>query len=105
MQASKAVVLTMFGSLLPIALWAASDASAERPVITPSLVEAAPGAAKRFQVTIAGHPAASVAWSVNDVPGGNATLGRITASGLYTAPGAAPSPHEIHIVAEIRQPR
>ncbi|HEX4770676.1 MAG TPA: DUF1800 domain-containing protein [Bryobacteraceae bacterium] len=33
----------------------------------------------------------SLAWSVNGVPGGNATLGTITANGVYTAPVLVPA--------------
>jgi DNA-binding beta-propeller fold protein YncE len=42
-----------------------------------------------------------VKWSVNDIPGGDAELGTIDASGLYKAPDEAPRPNELHIVAEV----
>ena len=45
--------------------------------------------------------AQNVTWSVNDLPGGDGTAGRITADGLYTAPAQAPQPREIHICAEV----
>ncbi len=40
-----------------------------------------------------------VAWSVNGVTGGNATLGTISASGLYTAPANVPSPATVTVTA------
>ena len=40
-----------------------------------------------------------VTWSVNGVNGGNATVGTITAAGLYQAPAAVPSPAAVTIRA------
>ena len=40
-----------------------------------------------------------VKWSVNGVPGGNSTVGTISAKGLYTAPGALPSSNMVHVSA------
>ncbi len=68
-----------------------------RPVISPSLAQLAPGAAQQFQIEIDGHPARGVTWHVNDAPGGDATYGRITPNGLYTAPATIPKPREVHI--------
>ncbi len=48
--------------------------------------------------TVAGS-GAQVTWFVNDVPGGNATLGTINAKGLYTAPVVLPSATAIMIKA------
>jgi hypothetical protein len=42
----------------------------------------------------------SVAWYVNDVQGGNATVGTITTNGLYTAPSAVPSGSGVTIKAQ-----
>ena len=40
-------------------------------------------------------------WSVNNIPGGNKTIGTIDENGTYTAPSTMPSPREIHICAEV----
>jgi sugar lactone lactonase YvrE len=89
-------------------LWAAvllaplpSFAAAGQVAIAPSLVHAALRSSHHFTVQVGGHPAKSVTWSVNDAAGGNAEFGTITASGVYTAPAAVPSPREIHIQAKI----
>ncbi len=42
-----------------------------------------------FTATVQGSTNVSVTWSVDGVPGGNATVGTISASGVYTAPSAA----------------
>jgi hypothetical protein len=36
---------------------------------------------------------APVIWSVNGIPGGNADIGTISSTGLYTAPGIVPLPN------------
>jgi uncharacterized protein (DUF1800 family) len=41
----------------------------------------------------------TLAWYVNGVPGGNATLGSINSSGLYTAPEFPPAPNSISVTA------
>jgi hypothetical protein len=42
---------------------------------------------------------ATVAWQVNGIPGGNATVGTISASGMYVSPAAMPSPASVSITA------
>ncbi|MGE3313052.1 MAG: DUF1800 family protein [Limisphaerales bacterium] len=41
----------------------------------------------------------SIVWLINEIPGGNATLGTISASGRYTAPAVAPVQNVITIKA------
>jgi uncharacterized protein (DUF1800 family) len=48
------------------------------------------------EVGIAGTP---VTFSVNGVPGGNATLGTIDGNGVYTAPAVVPSPNTVSITS------
>lgn len=43
-----------------------------------------------FQATLDGTPITTVTWRVNGIVGGNATLGTISAAGLYTAPSSLP---------------
>ncbi len=45
---------------------------------------------QQFTATVAGT-ASNVSWQVSGVPGGNSTLGTITANGLYTAPAEVPT--------------
>jgi hypothetical protein len=46
---------------------------------------------QQFTVTVTGTTNKNVTWKVNGVAGGSQTAGFISASGLYVAPGAAPS--------------
>ena len=58
--------------------------------ISPSAVALAPGKSIQFQTTMRGN-SQGVAWSVNGISGGNATIGTIDTTGNYTAPSDAQS--------------
>jgi uncharacterized protein (DUF1800 family) len=58
--------------------------------ITPSAVGLVPGATQQFQANVSGTPNTAVTWKVNGTAGGDPSVGLITQSGLYTAPGATP---------------
>jgi hypothetical protein len=62
-------------------------------VVSPSSATTIIGQSQTFsaQVSGTGNFSAAVNWLVNDVPGGNATLGTISSAGVYTAPAAVPS--------------
>lgn len=47
------------------------------------------GTSAQLTATVTNGPG-DVVWSVNGIPGGSAAVGTITATGLYTAPAAAP---------------
>jgi hypothetical protein len=49
--------------------------------------------------TVSGSSNQNVSWFVNDIPGGNPTVGTISASGLYSAPTTMPSPGSAAIKA------
>ena len=69
-----------------------SSNSATAPVIvfsfaiTPTTATVAEGGTQQFTATIQGLSNTGVTWSVNNVVGGSATTGTISATGLYTAP-------------------
>jgi hypothetical protein len=46
---------------------------------------------QQFTSAVTGASNTSVTWAVNGVAGGNATVGTVSASGLFTAPSAVPS--------------
>ena len=62
---------------LPITPWAVSVSGAS------SVYE---GATSQYTATVTGTTNQSVNWLVNNVAGGNSTVGTISATGLYTAP-------------------
>jgi hypothetical protein len=55
--------------------------------------------AQQFTATVGTNPSAAVTWSVNGIPGGDATVGTITADGLYTAPAVRPHPIAVTVTA------
>src|SRR6185312_8631475 len=96
---------TSFPGLSQVTIGAASTqdpavtATATVTLAQPVAVSVAPasatinvGASLGFTATVTGSGNPAVSWSVNGVAGGNATLGTITAQGVFTAPTAVPAP-------------
>ena len=67
--------------------------------ITPQSVILAAGSTAQFHASVANQTNQTVTWEVNNVIGGNAALGTITSSGLYTAPSNTVSPLSVQIGA------
>jgi uncharacterized protein (DUF1800 family) len=67
--------------------------------VTPSSA-AIPGVAQQqFTAKTGDGSTPAVNWSINGIAGGNATLGTIDASGMYTAPEFPPAPNSITVSA------
>ncbi|HUX67813.1 MAG TPA: hypothetical protein VMV31_10025 [Terriglobales bacterium] len=60
--------------------------------LTPATATVNLGATQQFLATVTGSANTAVTWTVNTIPGGNATLGTIDATGLFTAPKNLPAP-------------
>ncbi len=54
----------------------------------------------QFTATNTGATATGINWFVNDTAGGNATVGTVSATGLYTAPMNPPNPSTVTIRAQ-----
>ncbi|HLK34870.1 MAG TPA: hypothetical protein VKT29_17365, partial [Terriglobales bacterium] len=67
--------------------------------ISPASVTLAPSAAQTFTATVTNTTDTAVTWQVNKTTGGNATVGTITAAGVYTAPAKEPNPPSVNVVA------
>jgi serine protease len=57
------------------------------------------GGTRPFTATVGNTLNSTVTWQVNGVEGGNATVGTISAGGVYTAPAAVPSPATVTVTA------
>ncbi len=57
------------------------------------------GTAQAFTVVVANSTNTAVNWSVNGISGGNATVGTITTSGVYTSPGDLPATGSVSVQA------
>jgi len=67
--------------------------------IAPATASVQTGATQNFTATVTNTTNTAVTWQVNGVPGGNSTVGTISASGLYTAPATVPSPSTVTVTA------
>jgi hypothetical protein len=67
--------------------------------ITPTTASVQTGMTQTFAAAVAGASNTTVNWSVNGVAGGNAPIGTISASGVYTAPMTVPSPATVTVTA------
>ena len=54
--------------------------------VVPATATIQANATQQFTATVANSTNTAVSWNVNNVPGGNATVGTVSATGLYTAP-------------------
>lgn len=60
--------------------------------VSPAAVTLNLQAAVQFSATVTGQTDQTVTWMVNDIAGGNSTVGIISTNGLYTAPAVLPPP-------------
>ena len=71
--------------------------------VSVSIIEASAsveaGTTFQFHFSVSNTTNRACSWSVNDVAGGNATVGTITADGLYAAPAAVPNPSQVTVKA------
>ena len=67
--------------------------------VTPATANLSLSATQQFQAIVTGSSNATVTWEVNNVPGGAANSGTISAAGLYTAPAALPSSPSVTVTA------
>jgi len=57
------------------------------------------GTTQSFSASVKNTANTVVTWNVNGVGGGNATIGTISGTGMYTAPAAVPSPATVTVGA------
>ncbi len=64
----------------------------------PSLA-GAPAQTQQFSATVSNSTSQTVTWAAGGVAGGNATVGTIDSTGLYTAPATLPTPANVQVTA------
>jgi hypothetical protein len=67
--------------------------------VSPNTVTLRASAVEPFTATVTGSSNTAVIWQVNNVTGGAASSGTISASGVYTAPPTVPSPNAVTVQA------
>jgi len=75
---------------------AEAGGSVRKAIITPASALLVPEQSLQFNATVNGAVLANPIWLVNSMAGGTTTTGKITSSGLYTAPTGTPS-SPIHV--------
>ncbi len=67
--------------------------------ISPTTATVKLGQTEQFTAAVTGNSNTSVTWAVNNVTGGNATVGTITTAGFYTAPSNAVNASSVSVTA------
>lgn len=67
--------------------------------LTPTSATVVVNRTESFLATVTGSTNTAVTWEVNGVVNGNATLGTISSSGVYTAPASVPNPPTVNVIA------
>ena len=88
-----------FLSLLILAFATPAMPAVVGVTISPTAVEVRLGTTKDFNASVANTTNRAVIWKVNDIVGGNATVGAINGEGLYTPPVAIPAGGRVSIKA------
>src|SRR5205823_5785318 len=91
-QAAQAAILNLNSPSLPLIT---------AVTVAPGTAAVGVGRIQQFTATVQGTGSFSpaVIWLVNEVAGGNATVGTISATGLYTAPTTVPSANTVVVKA------
>lgn len=93
------VVQTADGSMSNSVNVAVVDAQTVGVSISPVSVSLRIKKKRQFTATVQGTSNTAVVWKVNGIVGGNATVGTITQTGYYGAPGRVPSPATVTVSA------
>lgn len=72
--------------------------------VSPQTASVSLGQTVQFTATVTGTSANELNWSVNKIAGGNASIGTISAAGLYTAPQAMPPTSSMTVTATTQSP-
>ena len=88
-----------FLSLLILAFATPAMPAVVGVTISPTAAEVRLGTTKDFNASVANTTNRAVIWKVNDIVGGNATVGAINGEGLYTPPVAIPAGGRVSIKA------
>jgi hypothetical protein len=67
--------------------------------VSPTAVSVIVSQSTGFTATVTGSTNTAVTWQVNNIAGGNSTVGTISSTGNYTAPASVPSPATVTVKA------
>ena len=90
---------SMFLVVLLAGCSSGSSKSSVTVSVSPATAQVTVGLTAKFTATVSGTSDSGVTWNVNGKTGGNATIGTISTTGLYTAPPSVPSPATVTLTA------
>ena len=70
--------------------------------VMPNSAQPFPGGNVQFNAVVENASSSAVSWQVNQVPGGNQTVGTISSNGSYTAPNSVPNPATVMVSAVLQ---
>ena len=70
--------------------------------VSPATANVQEASTQQFSATVSNTSQTAVTWQVNGITGGNATVGTIDSTGLYTAPAAIPNPPSVTVTAVLQ---
>ena len=97
--AAVSAVDSSVSGVISVTLKAVAPASGATAVTVTGPATVSLGTTGQYSAAVAGTSNQSVTWAVNNVAGGNATVGTISANGLYTPPATVPTTNAIVIAA------
>lgn len=103
----KSAMLVAVAALAVMTMFACSGGGTPPPsgptvTVSPATANVQEGSTLQFTATVTNTSATTVNWQVNGVTGGNATVGTISSTGLYTAPDVIPSPASVTVTAVLQ---
>jgi len=84
------------------AVGSATAAPAVTVTVSPTSAQPFQDETVQFQAAVLNAGSSAVQWQVNQVAGGNSSVGTIDASGLYTAPALVPNPATVTVSAVLQ---
>ncbi len=70
--------------------------------VSPATANVQEAGTQQFSASVTNTTSTAVNWQVNGVTGGNASVGTISSTGLYTAPDVIPSPASVTVTAVLQ---
>ena len=70
--------------------------------VSPASAQPFAGTTVQFTASVQNAGSSAVTWQVNTIPGGNAMVGTISGSGLFTAPVLVPNPPTVTVTAVLQ---
>jgi hypothetical protein len=96
------VLVSLFCAACGGAVGSGSPPAPATVTVMPSSAQPFTGGDVQFSAVVQNAPSPAVVWQVNQIPGGNQTLGTISTNGKYVAPDFVPNPPTVTVAAALQ---